>query len=71
MFIKDLYDLDVKKINEDKGYTFRTANVGWASEGLVSLPMFNVGLCQREFSLKHPIKISLFIKPQIAPNVNI
>jgi len=52
MFIKEFYDADVKRINEERPPLYREQNVGWPSESLVTLGSFAVGECRRSLFYK-------------------
>ena len=52
MFIREFYDVDVKRINDERPPLYREENVGWPSESLVTLGHFSVGECKRALFYK-------------------
>jgi len=52
MFIKELYDQDVLRIETERPPIFRESNIGWPSEALVTLGDFSVGECSRSLFYK-------------------
>lgn len=52
MFIKELYNIDVKRITGERPPLFREENVAWPSESLADLGPFQVGECSRSLFYK-------------------
>lgn len=52
MFIKKLYKEIEKRIQDDNGFSYREANIGWPSEALSDLGPFNIGECKRALFYK-------------------
>jgi hypothetical protein len=52
MFINDLYDADIKRIQEERPPLYREENVAWPSEALANTGPFPVGECSRSLFYK-------------------